>query len=87
MGTPYKVSDTIPELELEIPVSELDETTASLELGTLAELLSAAFSLELDSAELLELDTSELDETGILPELLSSGLPQPSGGQTTPYAG
>ena len=47
MGTPYKVSDTIPELELEIPVSELDETTASLELGTLAELLSAAFSLEL----------------------------------------
>ena len=46
--------------------------------------LSAVFSLELDSAELLELATSELDETGILPELLSSGSPQPSGGQYTP---
>ena len=49
--------------------------------------LSTMFSFELDSVELLELATSELDETGISPELLSSGSPQPSGGQDTPYRG
>ena len=54
--------------------------------------LLAMFSLELDSVRLLELAVSELVasvlDVGTAPaELFSSGLPQPSGGQTTPYAG
>ena len=70
-------------------------TSAELELAV-SELELRASTLELDSRMLLELGAltsdellaaSELDSGIASDELLSSGSPQPSGGQYTPYRG